>query len=139
MSDLTDRFFQRVLISLVLSNLAMMFIKMSLLIFYLRIFELFIWARTAIWIGLVAILIFYITCDAVILGFCVSPSGQIRMESTIKGNCLEADVKTALAAAWFGTFIDFYILAIPVQLISSLMLNRQRKIGVLAVFMTGLL
>lgn len=61
------------------------------------------------------------------------------MGLTTMGNCVEVEVKTALAAGWFGTFIDFYILAIPIRLISGLMLNKQRKIGVLAIFMTGLL
>ncbi|KAI7784317.1 hypothetical protein LA080_010100 [Diaporthe eres] len=116
----------------------MVFTKISLLIFYLRIFEPFMWARTAIWTSLITILIFYTTCDAVILGACFSPSGQIRMDTTIAGEGFQADVKTALVAAWFGTIIDFYILAIPVVLISGLMLNRQRKICVLAIFMTGL-
>lgn len=61
------------------------------------------------------------------------------MELDLTGDCVEAEVKTAFAAAWFGTIIDFYILAIPIRFISSLMLNKQRKIGVLAIFMTGLL
>lgn len=139
LSDLTDRFFQSALVSLIFSNLAIMFIKISLLLLYLRIFELFTWARTAIWSGLVATLVFYVTCDAVIVGVCVSSASQIPMELALTGDCVQAEVKTAFAAAWFGTIIDFYILAIPIRFISSLMLNKQRRIGVLAIFMTGLL
>lgn len=139
MSDVTDRFLLAALLSLGFSNLGIMFIKTSLLIFYLHVFKPVTWARIAIWSGLIAVLIFYITCDAVLLGFCISRSGRTWMGLTITGSCVEVEVKTALAAGWFGTLIDFYVLAIPIRLISGLMLNKRRKIGVLAIFMTGLL
>lgn len=52
------------------------------------------------------------------------------MELKTIEHCVEAEMKPALAAGWFGTFIDFYILAVPVRLISS-------KIGAVAIFMNG--
>lgn len=39
----------------------------------------------------------------------------------------------------FGLISDLYILAIPVWLISRLTFPTKRKIGVIAVFMTGLM
>ena len=138
-SDVTNGFIRTILLSLLFSNFGIMFIKISLLVFYLRIFKPVLWARIAIWSGLVAVLIFYVACNIVLLAVCVPKSGTTYVELTTTTNCTTVEFRISLAVGWFGTFLDFYILAIPIRLISTLMLNKQRKIGILAIFMTGLL
>ncbi|KAJ0116400.1 hypothetical protein J7T55_007380 [Diaporthe amygdali] len=139
LSEVTNHFVRTLTISLIFSNFATMLIKVSLLLFYLRIFNPVLWARVAIWAGLVASVVFYAISNIVMLSVCVPPSGKTWLETAASPNCTSVEYKVTLAGGWFGTIADFFIIAIPVRLISTLVVNKQRKVGILAIFLTGLL
>lgn len=139
LSQVTNGFVRASMSSVVLSNFAIMSIKLSILVFYLRIFKPVPWARIAIWIGLAAVLLFYVILNIVLLAICVPRHGLTWLEMSTTPGWVTVGIRTSLAAGWFGTIADLYILAIPVRLVSTLNLSRKHKIGVIAIFLTGLL
>lgn len=139
MSQITNGFIRATFEGVVLQYLAVMFIKLSILVFYLKIFRPEKWARIAIWTGLAAALGFYIITEIVLLAICVPRHGQTWLEASSKHNWQAAAIDSALAASWFGTIADIYILAIPIRLLSTLKLSRKHKFGVMAIFLTGLM
>lgn len=138
-SEITDDFIRNTLEGVLLQYLSVMFIKLSILVFYLKIFKPVKWARIAIWIGLVAVLAFYMITIVVLLVICIPRSGQTWLEVAMTRRWTSAAIDTALAGSWFGTIADFYILAIPIRLLSTLKLSRKHKFGVIAIFLTGLM
>lgn len=139
MSQITDQFVRTTFVGVVLQYLAVMLIKASILVFYLKISERIRWAHIAIWTGLAAVLGFYIIVIIVLLAICVPRDGHSWVLASAKHKWQAAAVDTAVAAGWFGTIADFYILAIPMRLLSTLKLGRKQKFGVMAIFLTGLL
>ncbi|KAH8787844.1 hypothetical protein F5883DRAFT_530985 [Diaporthe sp. PMI_573] len=137
LSQATNSFVRDTFTSSVLSHLATMFIKLSILVFYLKIFKPVPWARIAIWIGLAAVLLFYTVLDIVLLALCVPNHGRTWLQSATH-EWVAVSIQASLAAGWFGTIVDIYIIAIPVRLVSTLNLNRKHKFGVMAIFLTGL-
>lgn len=138
-SQITDQFVRTTFVGVVLQYLAVMLIKASILVFYLKISERIRWARIAIWTGLAAVLGFYIIVIIVLLAICVPGDGHSWVLASAKHKWQAAALDTAVAAGWFGTIADFYILAIPMRLLSTLKLGRKQKFGVMAIFLTGLL
>lgn len=125
------------MIIVVLNFFAAMFVRLSLLSLYLRIFKPILWARVTIFVGIALIVAFYVVCTVILLAITVPRPGQSWMYTTFTHVKMEADV--SVAQGYFGVFSDLFILAIPLKLVSDLSLQRKRKIGVLAVFLTGLL
>lgn len=138
-SQITDGFVRATFEGILLQYLAVLFIKISILVFYLRLFKPILWARIAIWTGLAALLGFYITINIVLLAICIPRHGKTWREVSSKQDWQTALIRTSLAAGWFGTLADLYILAIPIRLLSTLNLSRKHKFGVMAIFLTGLM
>jgi len=114
-----------------------MFVRLSLLSLFLRIFKPIRWARITIFVGMALIAVFYVVCTIILLAITVPRPGQTWMYTTFKHVNLEGDI--SVAQGYFGVFSDLLILGIPLRLVSDLSLQKKRKIGVLAVFSTGLL
>lgn len=125
------------MIIVVLNFFAAMFVRLSLLALYLRIFKPIKWARITIFVGMALISVFYVVCTVILLAITVPSQGQTWMYTTTTHVKLEADI--GVAQGYFGVLSDLLILGIPLKLVSDLSLQRKRKIGVLAVFLTGLL
>lgn len=139
LSDVTNRFVERTLEAQVFSNLAIMFIKISLFQFYMRIFKPVRWATICIWVGLAAVTIFYAGTTIVLLVVCVPRNGSTWLATSAVPRYAITGKATSLVTGWFGVFADIYIIAIPISLVSTLKLGKGRKIGIMAIFMTGLL
>ncbi|ROW08462.1 hypothetical protein VMCG_03188 [Cytospora schulzeri] len=139
LSDVTNRFVASSLEAQVFNNLAIMFIKISLMEFYLRIFKPVRWAKSSIWAGLAAVSIFYIVTTIVLLVVCVPRNGNTWLETSAKLEYTIQSKRITLATGWFGIFADIYIIAIPISLVSTLTLSKGRKIGIIAIFLTGLM
>ncbi|KAI0104648.1 hypothetical protein GGR51DRAFT_224111 [Nemania sp. FL0031] len=107
-------------------------IKVSLLTFYLRIFNPVSRLKLMIWIGLVAVVAFLL---AVIIGTLILCHGSTRF--SIPEQCGKKSADFTTAGTIFSVITDFYILFIPIQLLPSLKLSRRRKIAVGSVFLIG--
>lgn len=122
---------------LFLYTLGNMFVKLTLLSLYLRIFKPAVWARFAIWLGIVITTLFYIATFIGYLGLCVRINVPI-WESMENVYCANNVLMISKAQGWYTLISDVYILALPLWLVWRLKLNIRRKLGVMAVFMVGL-
>ena len=116
-----------------------MFFKLTLLVLCLRLFSPIRWARWLIWAGVASITIVYSALCIFILDNCVPRKGQTWQDTTYQGTCTMAQSRNSIVNGVFGLISDLYILAIPLWLVSHLSLSPKRKLGVIGVFLTGLL
>lgn len=89
-----------------------------------------------IWAGVWSCVVFYMSILIVLLATCLPahkllPTNPTPFESP--------QLKIAIAMSIFSVVTDIYVLAIPVNLVFQLPLPLERKVGVLAIFLTGLL
>ncbi|KAI5917142.1 hypothetical protein F4810DRAFT_697708 [Camillea tinctor] len=138
-SDVNDRYLKYSTVILVLFFLGALFVKLALLLLYLRLFKIHPLAYKLIWSGVAALSAFYLISMILILNQCVPRAGQTWLTTTFTGNCTPMQNGLSKGSGIFGLISDLYILAIPVWLISRLTFSRKRKVGVIAVFMTGLI
>ncbi|KAI1174756.1 hypothetical protein F4777DRAFT_579648 [Nemania sp. FL0916] len=107
-------------------------IKVSLLTFYLRLFNPDPRLKVMIWIGLVAVTVFLI---GILIGTLV-----LCHDATWLGvppQCYALLPNLTTAGTVFSVISDFYILFIPIHLVPSLKLSRRRKIAVASIFLIG--
>ncbi|KUJ24524.1 uncharacterized protein LY89DRAFT_745434 [Mollisia scopiformis] len=125
--------------SLVASPAALMFVKISILVFNYRIFQAELWARYAMWVGITVVTAFYLTNIIVVLAVCTPGHGETWLSKAEYGSCAPTEIKLAHAQGIFGFISDLYIVAIPLWIVSHLRLPTKRKAGVMVVFLTGFL
>jgi hypothetical protein len=93
-----------------------------------------------IWLGIVVIDVFYIICTVYSIAQCVPRSGETGwLSASVSARCARPQAILAFAQGIFGTISDFYVLYIPVHIVSGLRMPNRRKIGVISIFLTGLL
>ena len=117
------------------------FIKLSILLQYLRIFAptrkgnmfMFIGAQLCIWINL----IFYSVVTVFSIWLC-TPRAKIWNPLLEGGHCFNAS-KIFLATGIFNVISDFVILILPMPAVWKLQLPRKRKFLMTAIFGMGLL
>lgn len=110
-------------------------VKLSMFLLYLRIFAIDRTLRYMIWGGILFNALFYagLTASAIALQFlCTSPSGK---RNTL---CLN-NYKITMLSTVVSVITDFYVLLVPIKGVLGLKLSNHRKLGVILIFMTGLL
>lgn len=105
---------------------------------YLRIFSPSLRTRYLIYFGIPFLGLFYTACLLVEVISCTPRSGETWLEATSSKRC-NTDLTLGYVMAAFNVTSDFYLLAIPIPVVWKLQLPLRKKIGVSAVFMTGLL
>lgn len=127
-------------------SVSSMFTKCTLLVFYLRVFRPDKRANIMVWMGIVIIVLFYVISNIVYLVKCIPVSQELPgldptewAERTSNNHCGHPNLDVAAALGIFSSITDFYVLAIPISSVLALQLQRTRKLGVLAIFLTGLL
>lgn len=69
---------------------------------------------------------------------CAPRSGQTYLEAAGSARC-QRSVKFGVFSASFNIFTDFYMLFLPIPAVLGLQMPTKKKVGVLAIFGTGLL
>ena len=105
--------------------------------FYLRLFHPSRHACIIIWGGIVFTVVFYVSCTIAQVKTFVPPKGESWM-STKKPASYAALTTISSIQGVIGAVTDFYILLIPIHLVIGLRLPLGRKLGVCAIFLTGL-
>ncbi|KAI0854946.1 hypothetical protein F4860DRAFT_520329 [Xylaria cubensis] len=123
--------------SLLLYTTAYMFTKITLLVLYLRLFETRFGARFAIWLGIIVTILFYTSTFFAYIGLCAR-AGMPIWESIREPHCSNGNLAISKAQGWYSLISDTYILIIPISPVWRLTLNLKRKLGVMAIFLTGL-
>lgn len=114
------------------------FAKASLFLLYLRLFTPDRWTRKFIYLGLVITFAAYLATTVAFGGFCLPRPSESWAEALLSPRCGKATGMTYIQGI-FNVVSDFYILILPVPVVIKLRLPLKRKIGVCAIFMTGLL
>ncbi|KAI3317648.1 hypothetical protein HD806DRAFT_550285 [Xylariaceae sp. AK1471] len=137
--------------------LSSVFLKAALLTMYLRIFRASKPARVLILSSLVVISLVYVALAVADIAECsprlrnlndlvidVAHFNLPRFLAEFKAyksevGCVIPLTRLSAALSVFSVVTDFYVLAIPTGMLLSLKLSKKRKIGVSAIFLTGLL
>lgn len=126
-----------IFIELMIGSLCFSFAKLAILILFFRLFAPNRPFRFALYFGAFwAVLVYAITI--VLSGALCAP------RSTESFSSLELTIRCGRISTWlvvqsaFGVLLDFYIFFLPIPIIWKLKLGTKRKIGILGIFMTGL-
>lgn len=74
----------------------------------------------------------------VFIALCAPKAGQDYAETFRTERCRKSTV-FGIVQGVFGIVSDLYLLVIPIPAVMGLQMPRRRKLGVIAIFMTGLL
>ena len=111
--------------------------KISLFLLYYRIFSRIRSTRLLIYFGIGINAVTYAVNFALILYFCGPGPGHNIIQSFDDYHCVVSARTLATFQASFNIASDIYLLCIPMPVISNLQLSTKKKIGVVAMFMTG--
>jgi len=134
--------FMQSMVSLILVYMAAsMMVKISLLTLYLRLFDPIQRVRRIIWACIAILVSFYVGCIVGGLIFCLPRPSDAGgwMSTTSHARCGQPQIDISITQSIFGAVSDFGVLAIPLHLVVGLKLSLKKKIGVSAIFLTGLL
>lgn len=115
----------------------MFFAKTSLFLLYYRVFAPKKLIRYIITIGIAFCFVLYLTQLAVTVYFCTPHAGN-DWDLRVLYSCARIGFYNIVSGAG-NLALDIFMLGLPIPVILRLQLPWQRKIGVLAIFMTGLL
>ncbi|KAI2780489.1 hypothetical protein F4815DRAFT_470442 [Daldinia loculata] len=145
LSTITPEYIRGSVVVTCLYGASAIFIKTSLLVLYLRIFRPSRAATITIWLGIGLIVTFYITAIITTAILC-NPSQWPPTSNPIefaaaqgKGNCNQPQLHLSSVQGIFSTLSDFYVLVIPTALIWGLQLPLMRRVGIVAIFLVGLI
>lgn len=117
------------------SFVTLFFAKVSILLLYLRVFSVKKILRYLIWSVIILQAIGYASFVGVTVALEVE---CIALTALTKSLCVKNFILT-YAQTSFSVFTDFYILLLPLKAVIGLQMSSRRKVGVLIVFITGLL
>ena len=135
-------FLQRLQAAVNLYAGGVLFIKLSLFLLYLQLFRPNRATRWLIVVGAVVNALFYPVCIILNCAFCVpAPLGENDDATWLRlwARCGPLQNRIAFAQGVFGTVSDVYLLLLPIQMVMRLNLPLQRKLGVSAVFLSGIM
>lgn len=117
-------------------------VKLSLFLFYLRLFKPFRLTRWLTYIGIVVCGLFYASLIISSTVLCTPPPGRPN-DDLAWGfrfyQCVHPMLRVSLVQAVFSMVSDIYVLAIPVYSIFQLHLSFERKVGVSTTFAVGIM
>lgn len=112
------------------------FVKLSLLILFYRVFGVnqhFRWALYSI----VGIWTAYVAINTPVVIFRCTPVRK-AWDPEVEGHCLDL-VKLGVSAGYINIVTDFLILILPIPMVWSLHLSSKIRLGIIAIFATGIL
>lgn len=133
---------QRMLAATNMYLVSAFFVKLSLFLLYLRLFNPDKITRWLVYGGITVCGLFY-SANVVITTVISMPSpGHPDTSNDWISRGLQQRIplyNLAIARGVFGTFSDIYLLVIPIRSIFQLQLSIQRKLGVSSIFLIGIL
>ncbi|KAL8921811.1 MAG: hypothetical protein Q9208_005568 [Pyrenodesmia sp. 3 TL-2023] len=113
-------------------------VKLSLFLLLYSIFGRLQWMRHFVIFGIVVTGLLY-TANVIVFPVMCSPrSGQSYVEASASARCSRS-VSFGLFSASFNIASDFYLLLLPIPAVLGLQMPKKKKIGVIAIFATGLM
>jgi hypothetical protein len=90
-------------------------------------------------IGMVAITLFYMACFVTSMVHCMPRNGEGWLSQGAKERCAQPELQVSVIQGIFGVISDFYLLVIPMMQVSRLRVTTSQKVGLVGLFLTGLL
>lgn len=115
------------------------FSKLSVLLLYLRVFGV---RKSTRLLTYIAIAINFVQCLISIIGYAITCVPKPGVSWEIAGathKCMVTGALIGVVTAAISIFNDFFIIAIPIPAVWALQLATKRKVGITAIFLTGLL
>jgi len=112
--------------------------KLSLLLLYLKIFRPNVGLRYCIYLSMTFFTAFYTDTFVPYAVLSIPKPGQSQLAAIMSVDTAR-DIPLGITQGVVNVASDFYILCLPMPVVWKLQLPRGKKIGVLAIFMTGLL
>lgn len=116
----------------------MLFAKAALFLLYYRVFSLNCGTKIAIYIGISITFLFYLATGVAILVLCIPMRNEGWTSTPYVERCYRAEVMGDIQGV-FGLVSDLYIFVLPLPVLYRLQMSFQKKIGLTAVFFTGLM
>lgn len=115
-------------------------VKLSLFLLFLEIFRRLRWMRYCVYFGITLTGLFYLSVMTALAVLCGPREGQSQasyLSAMASPRCAHSKAVN-LVGGIFNVVTDFYILILPLPAVWSLQLPTRKKIGVSAIFLTGL-
>lgn len=119
-------------------SLAVNFAKLALFLLYYRIFALNSRTKFAIYLGIVVNCLFYIASAIAHLVLCIPRPSDGWTSPRYAARCNKSRVLDIIVGI-FGLISDLYIFILPLPVLWRLQMPLKRKLGVMAIFLTGLM
>lgn len=121
-----------------MTPLTFLFIKLTFFLLYFQVFRPLRWLRISVYIGANLTCAFYGSACITQIVLSTPRRGQTWLEFILSGRSYKSEVLSVPLAA-VGLGIDIVLLFMPIAAIMGLQLPTKRKIGVMFVFMFGIL
>lgn len=112
--------------------------KFSLFLLYLRLFSVNKKTRYLIYFGIVITGLFYLASMLVSIIVCSPWNGESRLVALGSTRCAQ-DKRLGYVMTVYNVCSDFYLLIVPIHIVSKLQMPTRKKIGVISLFMFGFL
>ena len=114
-------------------------IKFSLFLMLLELFGLLTWLKISVWLGIVVTGLFYFAYLVTTLALCAPKGEQTRLAylTILQTPRCQQNPATILSVGVMNAVSDIYLLLLPLPVIWGLQLPMTKKVGVLAIFLTG--
>lgn len=118
--------------------LGLSFAKLSILFLFYRLFLSCRRLRFAIYIGIAWTILICVNSLVMALVLCAPRSSESSSSPKVIDRCTKFELWSVVRGT-LSVLLDFYILYLPVPTVWNLQLGIKKKIGVLSIFMTGLM
>lgn len=122
----------------ILTPATLLFIKLTFFLFYYQVFKPLRWIRISACIGAVCTVNFYGAATIAQLIFSTPRPGESLLDHFLSGENKKG-LKLAVPLSAVGLGIDIVLLVMPIRAVLRLQLPTKQKIGVVSIFMFGLL
>lgn len=134
----TSRYFKILLSGAIIGALGLLFAKLSILLLLFRLFSPNRRFRYSIYVGIVWATLISLVTVVIATALCSPRKGEAFNNIMVAQRCHHLQ-SWAVAQGALNVLLDFYILYLPIPVVWKLQLGRNRRVGVLGVFMTGLM
>ena len=120
----------------IIAALGFLFSKLSILLLLLRLFSPTKRFRYMVYFGIIWTTLISLTSIIVASALCTPRKHELFSSLSVAERCTHEET-WAVVQGVLNVCLDFYILYLPIPMVWKLQLGLQRKIGVMAIFMTG--
>lgn len=138
LSDLRNTSFLDVLLLESLGPIVVFIIKLSLILQFLCIFGRLRWMKLAAYYGITVMGLYYLSIVIARLAMCAPRGSETYVISLSTAHCRRVKVTGAITGG-FNIVSDLYLLLLPIPAVLGLNRTLREKLGVLAIFMTGVM